>query len=192
MLPGRPSGGSIHARDLDADGEPEVVLDLYTGGAHCCFRTQIFTYSAPGYARAAVHDWGNATARLKDVDRDGTAEVKSADGRFAYAFTSYAFSALPVRILRWRDDRLFDATQAFRHAVRKDARHWMRQYRHASIDPRGVLAAWAADRYRLGHRAAARRFLRRAVRPAFALRVDRKLRRWLLTGDSPLRQRGDP
>src|SRR4051794_1934243 len=27
---------SVRVRDLDADGEPEVLLDLFSGGAHCC------------------------------------------------------------------------------------------------------------------------------------------------------------
>src|SRR5256885_990630 len=29
--------GSVFAKDLDGDGEPEVIVDLFTGGAHCCF-----------------------------------------------------------------------------------------------------------------------------------------------------------
>src|SRR5947209_12743580 len=28
---------SVAVRDLDGDGDPEVLLDLYSGGAHCCF-----------------------------------------------------------------------------------------------------------------------------------------------------------
>src|SRR5262245_46897289 len=32
---------SARVRDLDADGEPEVFLDTYTGGAHCCSVTHV-------------------------------------------------------------------------------------------------------------------------------------------------------
>src|SRR5262249_23604484 len=28
---------AVHVQDLDGDGEPEVIVDLYTGGAHCCY-----------------------------------------------------------------------------------------------------------------------------------------------------------
>jgi hypothetical protein len=51
-----------------------------------------------------------------------------------------------------------------------------------------MLAAWAADQYRLGRRARALRFVRREVRSGrlrhmrgrrgFARRLDRQLRRW--------------
>lgn len=37
-------GNPVKVRDLDADGEPEVLLGLYTGGAHCCFYTLVFRY----------------------------------------------------------------------------------------------------------------------------------------------------
>src|SRR3712207_1673767 len=37
---GRPAGTDIvTVVDLNGDGEQEVVVDLYTGGAHCCFYT---------------------------------------------------------------------------------------------------------------------------------------------------------
>src|SRR5437764_8897950 len=32
---------SVHVLDLDGDGEPEVVLDLYSGGAHCCVSAEV-------------------------------------------------------------------------------------------------------------------------------------------------------
>ena len=94
-----PGGGnerSIHVRDLNGDDEPEVLLDLYTGGAHCCVLTQVFTFDAPGYRKAAEHDWADAGYRIADVDGNGTPEIKSADARFAYAFAAFAFSGFPV------------------------------------------------------------------------------------------------
>jgi hypothetical protein len=29
-------------RDLDGDGEPEVLVDFYWGGVHCCFYTDVY------------------------------------------------------------------------------------------------------------------------------------------------------
>ena len=186
-----PGGGnrkSIHVRDLEGDGEPEVLLDLYTGGAHCCVIGQIFTFAGGSYRKAAEHDWADPGYRLADVDGKGTVELKSADARFAYAFTAFAYSGFPVRLYHWRDGRLVDVTRRFRAAVRKDAKRWMRIYRRADFEPQGALAAWAADQHRLGRRAAARRFVRRAVRTGklhdmpgaakFPRRLDRQLRRW--------------
>jgi hypothetical protein len=44
----------MHVADLDADGEPEVLFDVHSGGAHCCVTTRLFTYrpESSTYARA--------------------------------------------------------------------------------------------------------------------------------------------
>src|SRR3954465_13895629 len=34
--PGAFEGDSVMVSDLNGDGEPEVVVNLYWGGAHCC------------------------------------------------------------------------------------------------------------------------------------------------------------
>src|SRR3954454_18334465 len=35
---------SVTARDLDADGEPEVLVDLYSGGANCCWYSESYRF----------------------------------------------------------------------------------------------------------------------------------------------------
>jgi hypothetical protein len=141
-------------RDLDGDGEPEVILDVYTGGAHCCTHSLIYRYDAGDHRyRLGVHDWGNVGYHIVDLDRNGRPEFRSADDRFAYAFTSFAASVFPVRV--WRFDRglLFDVTRHFPALVAGDARsnwHLYLRYRQERSDVRGVLAAWLADEYLLG------------------------------------------
>jgi hypothetical protein len=140
--------------------------------------------------RAVERNWGEPGYRVKNVGGRGTSELVTADPRFAYAFSAFAFSGFPVRVLRFRDDRLVNVTRGLRRVVRADARRWMRGYRRMPrrYEPQGVLAAWAADRYLLGRRRSALRFVRRAVRSGklrsmpgrgtFPHRLDRKLRRW--------------
>lgn len=179
---------SVHVRDLDGDDEPEVLLDLFTGGAHCCFVTQIFSFDGFGYRKAREHNWGDPGYRLSDLDADGSPELRTADPRFAYRFAAYAFSRFPLKILRWRDGRLVNVTRRFPALIRRDAKRWMRTYRRARIEPQGALAAWAADQYSLGRRAKALRVVRREIRSGklrtmpgssrFARKLDRKLRRW--------------
>jgi hypothetical protein len=186
-------GPSVRVADLDGDGPPDVLLDLFTGGAHCCVESELVALSADGSVRRLQHGWGDSGYRLSDLDGDGIAEFVSADDRFAYAFTAFAYSALPLQVLSFRDGRFLDITGAFPARVRADARRWRRAYRHAKVDgfPQGVLAAWAADRSRLGDKARALDFVRaqgrrgklraamgerRAAR--FAARLDRVLRRW--------------
>jgi subtilisin-like proprotein convertase family protein len=150
-----PSDRAVSVRDLDGDGEPEVLVDLYTGGAHCCFFTLIFRYrpDTRTYGRTSAF-WGDIGYSVDDLDHDGTPELASADDRFAYAFTAYAFSGFPLRIWQYRSGRLVDATRQFPAEVEADAARQWKDYLAArkdrSADVRGVLAAWLADEYLLG------------------------------------------
>jgi hypothetical protein len=187
-------GGSLHVKDIDGDGPPDVLLDLFTGGAHCCVMSEIVALSDTGAGiKRVIRNWGDPGYRLRDLDGDGIAEFVTGDDRFAYAFTAYAFSALPIQILSFRGGSFTDVTDTYPARVRSDARRWRRAYRRTRADgfPQGVLAAWAADRYRLGGRSAALHFvreqarhgkLRAAIGPRrakrFPKRLDTQLRRW--------------
>ena len=163
----RPTG--LRVRDLDRDGEPEVVADLNTGGAHCCLYSLIYRYDAVRTAyRPFKHGWGNQAYRLLDVDRDGTPEFRSQDDAFAYAFTAYAASFFPLQIWQLRQGRFVDATRRFPNLIRRDARRLWREYVRARklrpTEVRGVLAAYLADKYLLAEQAEGWRRVRAAYR----------------------------
>jgi hypothetical protein len=146
---------SVFVRDLDGDGEPEVRLDLFWGGAHCCFWTDVYRYTGSTY-QLRPHLWGNATYWLKDLGGDGRLEFVSSDDRFAYAFSAFAFSYLPVQIWSYRGGGFKDVTRRFPRQIRADSAHTWRGFlrlRRARYETEGALAAWAADQYLLGHRA---------------------------------------
>ena len=156
----------LRVADLDADGEPEVVYSAFTGGAHCCSIAQVYRLSAgaTGYA-VTEHGFGDPSFTLKDLNGDGRPEWLTRDDRFAYLYTAYAFSGLPIEILRYDHGLFSDVTRSYPALVRRDATVWWRRYHRARNrtdgTQLGVVAAWAADRYRLGKRKAALRVLRR-------------------------------
>jgi hypothetical protein len=160
----QPSGYFTHRRsvsvtDIDGDGEPEVVLDLYWGGAHCCWYSQVYRYvPATKHYAPLVHIWGNFGYVLADLDHDGRQEIVTRDDRFSYAFASFADSRWPVRILAYRDGKLTVVTKSYPTEVKRDsASLWheamARGRRQASNQ--GMMAAWAADQCLLGHCAVA-------------------------------------
>lgn len=162
-----PDDEPVRIRDLNADGEPEVLVDLYSGGAHCCSIVLIYEYDAAtnSYERLR-RNFGNAGYVLRDAGGDARLEFFSGDDRFSYLYTSYLESARPLLVYRYQAGALVDVTRAFRSQLirhRKSlARHYKR-LRRERLDVRGVLAAWQADNYLLGSRAAARGWKRLRV-----------------------------
>ncbi|HEX8052829.1 MAG TPA: hypothetical protein VF517_07540 [Thermoleophilaceae bacterium] len=160
--PTSPQGGgdpeipSLVVRDLNGDGEPEALVDLYTGGAHCCSYTQIYGYHAATNAyRRVKATWGDFGYQLTDLNKDGKPEFRSSDFRFAGAFTAYAASGAPPMILNYTGGKLVNNTRKFRREIKKNLKQYVALYKEIRKDPdvpdvRGFLAAYVADKYLLG------------------------------------------
>lgn len=146
------SGSPFEVKDLEGNGEAEPVLELNTGGAHCCTIVQVFSFD-PGVMayRIVERDFGDPGAVLADLAGDGRLEFRSADDRFAYEFASYAGSALPLQIWRFQEGRFLDVTRSFPSLITADAARWLKVFlaNRRSGHGLGPIAAWAADEYLL-------------------------------------------
>jgi hypothetical protein len=147
---------SVDVVDLEHTGQPDVVLDLYSGGAHCCTIVQIFSFD-PGtmtYVKTE-RNFGDPQARIVDLGHNGRYEFLTADDSFAYLFTDFAGSGLPIEIETFNDGRFTDVTRHYPRLVAKDAAFWLRAFKRMAgsgyQDSVGVIAAWAADEDLLGH-----------------------------------------
>jgi hypothetical protein len=160
-------GKSLQITDVDGDGEPEVLLDLYSGGAHCCTFTWIYRFNGTTYTGTPV-SWGDTGYTLADLDRDGIPEFSSYDDKFAYTFTDYADSWFPPLILQYRAGKITDVTRSYPAVVHKEAARAIRAFKsrknRRERDLRGVVAAYAADQCLLGQPGKAWRFVRSARR----------------------------
>jgi hypothetical protein len=160
---------SFVVRDVDGDREPEVMLELDSGGAHYCAWARLYRYAGArdGYV-PVVHFWGNTSSSptIVDVDGDGRPEFVSTDDRFAYDFNGYAGSVRPIQIWSYAHGRFRDVTRDHPQLVRRDAlrlwRLYLKDRRELPGSARGILPAWAAEQYLLGHGAQAERELRNA------------------------------
>jgi hypothetical protein len=171
IAPGRPPATKlVRVVDLNKDGEQEVIVDLFSGGAHCCFYSFIYGYSPSrsDYERLKW-EFGDPGYTLEDLGRDRIYEFVGGNPGFAFAFTSFAESRFPIQIFRYSPRKLRDVTRRFPGEVRKDVRRLqrgLRTFRQERFDVRGMLAALQADYYLLGRKAAARGWknLRRMAR----------------------------
>jgi hypothetical protein len=148
---------SLRVLNLDGDPEPEILVELYSGGANCCSLVLIYDYIASsGSFRASHRDWnGGLGYELRDLDGDGVPEFVSADGQFFYEFDlSRPESRSPIRIARFGPTGLQDVTRAYPTLIQNDAAQQLREYKryrpreYPSV--RGMLAAYAADTAMLG------------------------------------------
>jgi virginiamycin B lyase len=160
----RMSSKDFTVRDLDGDGEPEVILTVNWSGTQCCVWSRIYGYDRKrGTYTVRRPFWGYyaATPKLRDLDGDRRIELVSLDDRFSRQF---AWSLVrPIRIWSFHRGRLRDVTRRYPALIRKDAAELWRLYlRERKSFARGVLPAWVADQYLLGRQAQADRVLQQA------------------------------
>lgn len=88
------------------------------------------------------------------------------DNAFAYAFTDFAGSGFPIRVLQVASGggSVADVTRSWTHLIALDAEFWFSQFQNSikrapPRDERGLLAAWAAEECELGKCASAFAYL---------------------------------
>ena len=158
---------SLQVVDLNGDGEPEVLVDAYTGGAHCCAVTELAAFNGSGYSIQELF-WGDPGYELKDLDGDGRPELVTLDDAFAGAFTSFAASFFPPYVADYDPavkGGLRDVTDHFVALIRKNqkqALHALERARRQHYETLGAVAAYVADFYLLGDARHVRPYLKRA------------------------------
>jgi hypothetical protein len=161
------SNAPLKVLDLGGDAEPEVLVDAFTGGAHCCVLSEILRFTGSAYARLET-DWGSSGYELKDLDGDGRPELSGSDFAFEDAFTSHAASFEPPLILDYDPSQTSgfrDVTRRFPAVVRKNAKealHVLKVARRQRAETLGAVSAYVADLYLLGRGREVRPYLARA------------------------------
>jgi hypothetical protein len=160
---------SVRVLDLEHNGQPDVVLELFSGGAHCCGIDQVFSLD-PGTMTyvETERNFGDPGARIEDLGHDGRYEFLTADDSFAYEFTDFAGSGLPIEILTFSGRHYKNVTRNYPKLIAADAATWIKAFnsmaRQGYPDSVGVIAAWAADEDLLGHRKLVARYLAQQAR----------------------------
>lgn len=138
-----------------SDAAPSVLLQGYTGGAHCCASLQVIT---PYAGRLKVLrfegiDGEGPRSFPRDIDGDGTVEFERQDDRFRYQFASGAGSYSPPLMFNIYKGQIVDvsAEPAFRPIWEKFAAETRsRCADRSNSDRNGACAAYVVAGVRLG------------------------------------------
>jgi hypothetical protein len=163
------TGKHVGLRDLNADGEPEAVVDLFTGGASCCVLVLAYGYdSVAGTYRRASLDTGSGFV-ARDLGGDGVIELVGDDFRFRGLFTCGACGPRPIRIWHWALRRFEAVTRDFPAKIRQHSRRMRRFYArtrrmHEAAFVKGALTPLVADLCLLDRCGAGFTLVRAAIR----------------------------
>jgi len=141
--------GNVSFDDLDNNGTSEVIVQTYSGGAHCCTAYKVYTWQDGEFVMAQLGPADGRGGEFKDIDSDGNSEFITFDQNFFYAFSSYAGSFPPSIILTFRDGNFEEVTQQYPQYIRSQA--WRKYLRVRDNQySNGVLAGYVADKILLG------------------------------------------
>jgi len=85
-------------KDITGNGIPELFLDGYSGGAHCCTHNYIIELSNP-ISILFDMDTGDSGIEFKDLNNDGVMELVTREDVFAYWHSSFVGSPMPEVVL---------------------------------------------------------------------------------------------
>jgi len=96
---------SLSSDDIDADGNTEILMGAYTGGANCCTSLYLGRVKDSTFSFLDTIYWGNCSYEIKDLNNDGKKEISGCIDMFAYFYTGIAQSKFPVIIYALRNNK---------------------------------------------------------------------------------------
>jgi len=106
--------------DFNNDGKRIVVMETFSGGAHCCTSMLAFYLWNDLVTVTDTIFWGNFGYEIKDIDGDGKLEIAGGNDMFAYAFTNYAETRSIPRIFHLRNGKFKDVTKKYKKIIKAE------------------------------------------------------------------------
>jgi hypothetical protein len=99
------TASDLSGTDINADGFPDLVVSAWSGGAHCCYSSGVYSVGESVKAILVLETGNCGPGELEDLDGNGTREFITCDDQWAYAYCSFADSPLPRVIYSYDPSR---------------------------------------------------------------------------------------
>lgn len=145
--------GRVFLKDLNRDGIPEVIVETFSGGAHCCTNAVIYTKHQGQFRKVETGPKDGGGIAFQDLDGDGSIELVSRDQSFYYAYSSYVSSVPPSQIFSLQSGKLVDTTRKYPRYLRAELQRMFEVIKEFSKQDReinGILAGYVAQKALLG------------------------------------------
>lgn len=101
---GKKSATLFHTTlDKTGEGTPDVAVQFYTGGAHCCYKMYIYELGADKITAVSTINGDDSDIIAVGKKAKGGLAIKTGDSNFAYWLTSFAGSPIPTVILSYKN-----------------------------------------------------------------------------------------
>ena len=128
---------SLHT--LRPGGPLELVLTMFSGGAHCCTTSLIYTQDHGTFENIGMLDQGDFPAGYQELNHDGTEEILTYSNNLAYYDWSFASSPAINGVLGWDGQRLADRTRAYAYVPVQAAARYLKELQKELADPADTL-----------------------------------------------------
>jgi len=108
----------LSGTDINGDGLPDLIVSAWSGGAHCCYSSGVYSVGEDVKAVLLLETGNCGPGEFEDLDGNGTREFITCDDRWAYAYCSFADSPFPRVIYSYDSARGMYVPDTPRYASR--------------------------------------------------------------------------
>ena len=110
--------------DFNKDGNKTILINTYTGGAHCCNILLACKIKNDKLLTTDTLYMADSYPEIEDLDKNGKMEITGYNMMFAYAFTNFAESRAPEVVYTVENGKFKEVTKNYPVRLRQQIDEW--------------------------------------------------------------------